>query len=353
MGRIKQLKEIFATSFADSAQWQSWFFGNVATDDEQAVLVHDNNGRPVSGLLMQPYIFNYFDHALPSVYLSCVATRPEARSKGKASELMLKALNIARDNGAVVAELIPASRGLFGFYARSGFSGVFYVGEERYTAVHPFDGDSAEEITPVYDTLHALELTTPNCILHSPADFEAIEADLAMDSGSQTVSIRTSEGHQAILFATYDAANPEGTVLVRSLLADDRNAATAALRALRQRVGQRPFTVWLPADRQPKARLRARGMARIINPLALLDVLAASHPNLHYCICLTDRELPQNNGCYTLTEGRCTFAPGQARRHCDLNVDTATLAAILFSHPEAGLIFNLPTRRPYIAMMLD
>lgn len=353
MGRIKQLREIFATSFDDSADWQKWFFGSVATDDNQAVLVHDANGRPVSGLLMQPYAFRYDGIDLPSLYLSCVATRPEARGKGKASELILKALRMARDQGAALAELIPASRELFFFYARSGFSGVFYVAEERYTSLHPFAGAGAEEVEPSFDIFHTLELATPNCVLHTASDYTAIRADLEMEPGHQTLSVLTPDGAGAILFATYDTTKTDSGVLVRSLLADSETAATAALAALRRRVGERPLTVWRPAARQPKARLRARGMARIIDPKALLGALAAAHPELRYTIRLTDRPLPENSGTYTLTDGRCTFSPTAPTRRPDLNVDPATLTAILFSHPEAGAIFDLPTARPYIAMMLD
>lgn len=353
MGRAKQLKEIFATSFDDSPEWQKWFFGTVATDDDQAVLVHDAGGRPVSGLLMQPYAFDYCGRELASEYLSCVATRPEARGKGKATELMLKALRTAKEKGTVLAELIPASRELFFFYARSGFSGVFYIAEERYTAVHPFAGADYTETEPDFDILHALELATPNCVLHSAENYAAILADLAMESGQQTISVLTPDGAKAILFATYNTTKTDSGVLVRSLLAENQDAATAALAALRRRVGERPLTVWRPAARQPRARLRARGMVRIVDPQRFLGALAASHPHLRSTIVLTDRELPENSGTYTLADGACTYSAVRPDRRADLNVDPATLAAILFSHPEAGAIFDLPTARPYMAMMLD
>lgn len=353
MGRAKQLKEIFATSFSDPVEWQKWFFGNVATNDDDAIIVHDDGGRPVSGLLLQPYTFHNFGRELPSAYISCVATRPEARGSGRASQLMLKALATARARGIVLAELIPASDALYQFYARSGFSGVFYVAEERYTAVHPFACAEFIECEPHFDTLHSLELETPGCVLHSSSDYANILADLNLGEGKQIISVQTPDGAKAFLFATYNTSKTDSGVLVRSLLADNEDAAQAALAALRRRVGERSFTVWRPADRQPLPRLRARGMARLLRPQPLLAAMAAAHPELKYTIRLYDNAIADNNGLYTLSHGDCTYTATGVARHVDLDVSVNTLTAILFSHPEAGAIFNLPTHRPYMAMMLD
>lgn len=353
MGRVKQLKEIFATSFTDPEEWQRWFFGTVAGDrDDCVVLEHEASGRPVSGLLMQPYAFNFWHTPLPSAYLSCVATRPEARGKGKASALMLKALENAYDGGYAFAELIPASRALYGFYGRFGFSGVFYVAEERYTAVHPFEqrGTVCESS---FSILTNLENGMPNCVLHSQTDYNNILADLAMDSGHQTVAARGEDGSEAILFATYNESAPGDTVLVRSLLASGTDAAETALAELRRRVGERPFTVWLPAAGEPRARLRTRAMARIVNAETVLSALAQAHPELAHTIRLTDRQISRNNGIYRIEKGTCRRLETSPPTKPDLDTDSSTLAAIIFSHPHTGEIFNLPTSRPYISMMLD
>ncbi|MDE6463198.1 MAG: GNAT family N-acetyltransferase [Muribaculaceae bacterium] len=352
MGRAKQLREIFATSFDDSAKWQNWFFGTVATDDNDAVVVHNESGRPMSALFMQPYTFAYAGAELPSVYLSCVATRPEARGKGYASKLMFEAMKTALERGAVFAELIPANESLYRFYSRFGFSGCVYAAEERYTSIHAFRDDGAEVLEPDAAQLRALEREFGCGVIHSDSDYRNIYDDLMLESTGEVVSVRTPGGANAFLFAFYNTSKTDSGVTVRSLMAENEEAADAALAELRRRVGERSIAVFRPARHEPQARLHPRGMIRIVNAEAVLGALAAANPQLHHCIRLTDSQLPHNSGVYVIRDGACTRSES-APRHIDLDVTSETLCAILFSAPATGNIFSLPTRRPYMSMMLD
>ena len=47
------------------------------------------------------------------------------------------------------------------------------------------------------------------------------------------------------------------------------------------------------------------GMLRVISAEKLLKLYAATHFDCHMTIHLRDEELPENNGCYTLSQGVC------------------------------------------------
>ena len=94
-----QFQEIYVSAFADSAPWRKWFFSEVVRRDDEIFIVDDAAGKPSAALLMQPYAFQYAGAELPSVYISCVATRPEARTRGLASEAVCRALDSARCRG--------------------------------------------------------------------------------------------------------------------------------------------------------------------------------------------------------------------------------------------------------------
>lgn len=93
-------------------------------------------------------------------------------------------------------------------------------------------------------------------------------------------------------------------------------------------------------------------MVRIVNPLAVLQALAAAHPSLRYTVRLTDRLFSENDGYYTISKGNCSHSACSDRRP-DLDVDVEVLASVLFSSAGAGEILDLPTSRPYMALMLD
>ena len=351
MSRIKQFREIFATSFKDPARWVDWFFANVATDDNRVFIQHDGS-RPASALYVQDYDFAYAGRTLPSAYISCVATRPEFRGKGLASQLMVKTLRELREKGYAFAELIPQTDALYFFYAHTGFSGCVYRAEERYSAVHSFASEGCRTIGGDYALLHRLEEESGWGVRHSEEDFRNVLADLDMEPGHQTIATEAPDGSRAMLFASLENTGKDSTVLVHSLLAESQQAADAALAELRKTVGERPMTVLRPASDEPRARLRAAGMVRITDPLRVLGALADAHRDLRYTIRLTDRQIPENCGIYTLRDGICVLDAGFGGK-ADLEVDIRTLTAILFSPHNTGAIFSLPTRRPYMALMLD
>ena len=345
----EQFQQIFRSSFDDSDERCRWFFDKVANDPSQIYIAPDSHGRAASALLMQPYDFLYEGHLLPSAYISCVATLPEARSKGLASTLLKDSLRAARANGTVLCELIPAEDHLYFFYDRLGFATVFYADRERYSSAHTFKDASGALTDPSYEIFHGLEMRRGCGVLHTRTDYDNILADMALDGGNTLLAATDGNGAYAMLFAT-DNGNEKS---VRCLMSDNEGLASTVLAELRRRAGARPFTVLRPPMSGSHAFLKARGMLRITDPLPLLSVLGEVHPGLRLSIRLTDSELPENNGVYSIADGSCRRSPYVEKGHFDLAIDTPVLASILFSSHDMGRIFGIPARRPYMALMLD
>lgn len=339
-------KTIFRAAFDDPPRWRDWFFSEVACDEAQIRTLPDRDGHPSAAMLMQPYAFLFHGAELRSEYISCVATLPSARSQGLATRLMEQSLADAAARGVALCELIPADDALYGFYRRSGFAPVFYAREDRYTALHRFDGAAGQLTAPSYDILHRLETRLGCGVLHSAADYSHILADMAIDGGDICVAARDGS-REAILFAVADS----GGVRVKCLLADSEGVAMTVLAALRQHVGDAPLRVLRPAD--GGGVIRRSGMARIMRPADLLAAVAAAHPGLRVTVSLRDSLLPANDGLYTIADGRCAVDRGADCRHADLDVDITVLADILFGTHRTGNIVGIPSRRPFMALMLD
>ena len=344
--KTKKFQEIFVSAFNDPQEWRDWFFSEVANDSNRIYLDTDAE-RASAALLMQPYNFLYHGHKLRTGYLSCIATLPEQRSKGLASKVIKSALRDARARGYALCELIPAQDHLYYFYDRLNFATVFYTDREHYTSLHSFSGGIGSVTDASYALFHGLELRHGCGVLHTEDDYHNIIRDMELDGGAHHIAVL--DGHEgAILFATESA----DSVAVKCILSDNEKLATAALAELRRRVGEKPITVSRPPESENPAILRSYGMVRLTAPKIILTVLANTYRELRLSIRLHDPELPENTGVYTLRHGECTFEEWHEGKF-DLDVTPAVLASILFSNHKAGEIFNIPTRRPYMTLMLD
>lgn len=347
MMKLDDFRNIFRRTFDDTEKWQRWFFASVATDADEVYLSAGRDGNAASALLMQPYDFLYRETIVPAAYISCVATLPESRSQGLASRTLRDALGDARRRGYALCALIPAEEHLVSFYEKQNFASVFYQDFERYTSVHKFQGEVGLSVEPSAAMLHRLEMRCGCGFLHSASDYDEIVADMNLDGESHVIAVADAAGGEAMLFAVVarDEAN------VKCLLADSEMLAQSALAELRRRVADKAVSVSRPPLSGDKAFLKSKGMARITNPQPLLAALAASDAHLRISINLTDSLLAENSGVYLIDGGRCSRSDQSVK--ADLEVDVSTLAAILFSNHHMGALFGIPSRRPYMALMLD
>lgn len=347
---------IFNQAFSDDPVWNDWYFSNVYDDAEAMLLDHD--GKAVSSLLVEPYCFRYLGSDLRLAYLSGVATARGQRGRGYMSALLQDALRRCHDRGYALAAVVPAADHLYFFYDKFGFTTVVYVDCERYTSLHTFATEP--RFTPVDPTaagLQRLESGHPASVIHSDGQFDHILADNAHDRG---VAVAIADNHAprladgslptvAMAFAVPSAHSD--TVTVRAMWAESAEAAEAVLSLVRDRFHDRPIEVWAqPVN--PRTRLRARAMLRILDAHALLSAMAATDRRIEQVIQLHDKIIPANNGIYIIRDGRCTRTDS-TMRHITLDVDISVLATILFSAPKVGHTFGIRTERPALPLMLD
>lgn len=338
-------RRLFTDGFSESRQWLDWFLTRVYRDEDLVCL--EEGGKPVSGLLLTPYICDFHGAPLPMGYISCVATARDERGKGYMARTMRMALARAADRDMAICSLIPANRRLFFTYDSLGFSTIYYIDEQRYTSLHSFrpaGGFSAVE--PGYDMLAMLERAHGGAVLHTRGQYECILADLAMDGG-RVLACTDSAAESAMAFVTVS----DECATVKYLPATSPEAAEAVLAMVRESAPGLCIVVWGAPVAESRS-LRSRGMARIVNAQLVLSTLATSYPAIDQTIRLHDNLIAANNGVYILRHGNCDKVSDTMRR-ITLDVDISVLTRILASTPAIGDVFGLPATRPTLQLMLD
>lgn len=342
-----EVRKLFDTGFKEPLHWTEWFFDKVY--DDSKVMLSRSNSQPTSCLFIDSYRLKLSKATVEMAYLSCCTTAPQFRGRGFMSRLISDALMETSARGFAVTALVPASERLYFYYDRFGFSTVFYADEQRYTSLHQFSRDPLlTEQTPTYDAFHTLERTRRAAVIHSATDFDNILADNALDNGI-VIYVAECETHTpaAMLFATVN----ENSVTVRDLLSVSENAADTALSILRERIGERMIIILAPPSDNPPA-LKSRGMARIVNPLALLQAIASEFPRTEQVIRLRDPLIPDNNAVYIIHDGHVERVSSTMRK-ITLDVTVDILARIIFNSRRVGETFAMPSFRPSMALMLD
>ncbi len=349
------IKDMWRDSFAPGDEWLDMYFNNVyRPEDVVFMTAADDDDVIASSLLLQRYMLYFHSMPVPMGYISGATTLPEYRERGYMKDLMKRALEEAYDRGDAIVSLIPASRSLYFYYDKLGFSTVFYIDEERYTALHHFAYDGkystvdASSSKEVFRTVDELLRENDNVVLHSYDDFQNILQDVILDGG-QTIALRDENTGQ--IAAVVMAVANNDSVTVRELIARTPDAANAALEYIRNQYPDKPMTVIVrPGNRNVP--VHARGMARIVNTRKLLEAYAARYPKLKMNIRVYDSVLPQNSHIYIIDRGEAVINDGFGG-NIDLDVTQEVLLSILCSDKRIGTIFNMPTARPYISMMMD
>lgn len=357
MSKKDDIQKIWRECFpGDSVQWRRMFFDAVYIDDEALTVEDPETGSTVSSLLLLSYSMTFQGRTLGLGYIYGAGTLRKFRARGYMSRLMREALREASERGDTFAALIPASESLRRYYSRFGFSTVFYSRPERYTAIHrfPYEGDYIE-VDPgdprLYEAFERMMGARPCCVQHSRAQFLTLMDDARLsDYGFAAVARRDSGEIAAMVWAAPEVAST--TLSVRELLAESDDAANAALSALRGHMPDRPLTLLCqPLNAAIGGSLVPGGMARVVNAEAALRAVAENNPRARLTLRLTDPLLPENNGIYTIADGRLTigYRPGPY----DLDVTPEVLTAMLFSSTPIAEVTGLPACRPHMSLMLN
>ncbi len=339
MGLYKQYSEVFR-----SATRRLPLFTDA--DDADVVLHRDSSGRPVAGLLLNPCSFLYCGQELPAARVRGVTKRPEV-SDSVLEMLMAETLReAARRHYAV---LLAGTDIDCSVLASSGFCACGYSRCENYTALHKFHSPEYTVVDNGYSAFHELEIAVGCGTIHSPRQYDSMVLFTGSAVETQTISVRTSQGAKAFLFATFNTIDTESGVLVRSLLAENESAAQAALAELRHRVPGRLFSVVCPAGADCERRyLRLSGWLRIVDMQVIAEAMATVHTQLQTAIEPSDGIVDANNGVFIIESGITEVDDADGVRP-GLCAPIEVVAAVLFGDPKIGRIFGLPAVRPYLS----
>lgn len=350
----KEIKEIWRENFELSDEWLDMYFSKVYRQADLMQITDAAGDGIISTLLLQRYMMYFHSTPIPVGYVSGAATRKEYREKGYMKRLMQEAMEAAYDRGDILLTLIPASKHLYFYYDKLGFSTVFYADEERYTEKHTFEYTGRyEAMRPegnhdVFQFVDEMLRKRDNVVLHDYNDLQNILADARLDNGTASALYDYVTGE---ITAFFIAVPEEDSVVVKELLSRDDNARAAALARVKALYPGRQIIVLSPADSN-SVPMHARGMARIVNARRLLSAYAARYPKLQLSVKLYDPMMPQNNHIYIIDRGIAIINDGFGGK-IDLDVTQEVLLSILCSDAPIGEIFELPTARPYMSMMLD
>lgn len=358
MSKRDEIKKIWTECFKDSREYVDMFFTQVYHDDE-AMLLTDQSGVPVSSLLLQRYRMSFHGEEPAVSYIAGAATRRNKRGEGYMSALMVDALRESAVRGDMLCSLIPADEALYFFYRRYGFSTVFYTKEQRFTAFHSFpvkgeyhhvENDMSDEVWCAFD---AFQHKRKCYILHSRRDFDNILSDLRTDGGNFVVMARDDEDSGSQIVSMAWGRRQGDILLVTDVMGVDMDARSAAMRQLRCLNGDMPVLLYGHPDDSMGGRLMPRAMGRFVNVGKALSIVAKAYPDFKSKIRVTDDILPDyNSHTFIIDGGRCEIND-EYDGHLDFDVKVDVLADIVFSSSAIGLIVRFPSVRPMISLMLD
>lgn len=350
----KTVMKIWAEAFDDSPEYREMYFKHIYRP-EDAVTFRDESGMIVSSLLLQHYKIDFLGATVPMSYISGAATLRKARNHGYMTALVTEALKSARDRGDMITSLIPASRNLYFFYDRLGFSTIFYVDRRHYVAgaAFRFSGDfSFEELEfPLPDGLitafERLESMRHGAVRHTPDQIGGIMCDNILDCGKAYSMTDNSSGEIAAIAFTIMRNH---RIQIKDILSIDLNAEKAMLSHLSAINKATPMT--FQASTSPERPIQSFGMGRIVNVYDALSQAARASHHFKGAIRVNDPLLQENTHTYIIRDGKVNIDDSQLQHH-DLDIPVEVLTSLLFSAPRIGSIFGLTTQRPFLSLMLD
>ena len=118
-----QVLAIWQTCFGDNESYVRFFWENCLPMCRGLGFEQDN--KLVAMLFLLPSALEHECTHLAAEYVYAVATLPECRSKGYAAQLTGWAADIACSEGKSALVLCPATRSLYDYYSKQGFTLAF------------------------------------------------------------------------------------------------------------------------------------------------------------------------------------------------------------------------------------
>ena len=131
-GEISRQKEIWKLCFGDDDNYIDFYFTNRYKENETALLLQDGDIAAMLTMLSVKMITQN-DDCFSSAMLYAIATHPEYRNKGLATQLMDFSNKHLKSSNIEFSILVPAEKHLFDFYYKQGYRDGFYIREVLLT----------------------------------------------------------------------------------------------------------------------------------------------------------------------------------------------------------------------------
>lgn len=289
------VKHAWTTCFDDPEKFVSWNFTRNYMPEN--TLIAEADGRPASNMQLMPYRICLNGTVWKGSYISGVATLPAYRHRGLVRELFAAAFPLMQKRGIPVSLLVPFD---YGFYEKFGYRECY----KKKTALPCIPPAHCSGLRQISDQLIAelnriylaAMLDKNGYVLRSPKDWQLILEDIIENSGGavylHTGADKTADGY---------------------LLYADGKAQECC--------GIPPFSVDYESEK-PFA------MARLIDVQAVLADLASGYTG-SFAVKVTDANIPQNNRCLRIENGRVAETDGY-----DFEADIRFLTQLVFGTAE-------------------
>ena len=168
----QQVWDMWKTVFGDPDEYMEVYFGHKYRNEQ--TLLYMEGEKAVASLQMLPYRFTFCDTEIPVIYLSGVATLPEARKRGYAGQLVIRSLEIAREKDVPLVLLVPQEEGLLQFYDKFGFAKTFDAGTDELPSLKELTEQHAGDMRAAYRAFDACFRRKDMTLQKTYSDFQAI-----------------------------------------------------------------------------------------------------------------------------------------------------------------------------------
>ena len=339
----QSIMNLWQQCFHDSEEFIQFYFKRKYQDKN--AMLYTENGEPLSAFLMLPYPFIWKGKTLMAAYISGACTDAKARNRGLMTHLLQEGFRQMHNDNIALSVLIPAEPWLYGYYAKLGYTTIFYKSTNLWQAISDITPNCKIEIIdkarqPVIQESYTYFLkkmqAKPCYIGHSFEDYQIILGDLYLSDG-KLILARSQQAPYSLCGMALTTIE-KGEMTAKELLYDTPEICNHLLATatnhwkVARAVYRTPYHI---QTAQPY------GMARIIHLETLLQHYAAIHPHIEETFCIADNILPSNQGTFHISHGECrktdnTLSPSA--------IDIAVLPEKLFA--------NL-SEPPYMNLMID
>lgn len=356
----EEVKNIWKICFPDDSDDFVNFYFDTKYKNENT-LVYLENGVPAACLQMLPYDLTYYNHRIPTAYISGAATLPNFRKKGIMKKLLVYAYHEMEKKNIPLSTLIPQEPWLIDFYENLGYETIFEYSDQILQSPTAYDTSFGYEIISVscannnveavYNFYSAYLATQNLCIQKNLDDFKAIVTFYELEEGEIVLAYK-----EKVICGLCFVTQQNKTSIVKDFIFDSQLCKKTLLYHILKKYPNNEIIIRNPCEENTKC--YSKGMLRVINPEFMLNLYAKTHPETTFSFSLSDNQMPANNSIYQLENGICK-KPHTISKNNELNIDKIDinlLSRLLFGYKlsEVRADFHFfQSGHPYMSLLLD